>query len=100
MDELHERLPTPNDVAAPRIVDIGAGLGMYHIYVDRRYGGRAEHFLVDKSLVEVHRGNRSQSGYWHEDRLPFYNSMECAKAIALANGVDASRWHTIEASPV
>eukprot|EP00964_Phaeocystis_antarctica_P129510 scaffold93351_cov63-Phaeocystis_antarctica.AAC.1 len=57
MDELHERLPSPNDVAAPRIVDIGAGLGMYHIYVDRRYGGRAEHFLVDKSLVEVHRGN-------------------------------------------
>ena len=37
MDELHERLPNPSDVAAPRIVDIGAGLGMYHIYVDRRY---------------------------------------------------------------
>ena len=33
----------------------------------------------------------------YEDRLPFYNSMECAKVIALANGVDASRWHTIEA---
>ena len=34
----------------------------------------------------------------YEDRLPFYNSMECAKAIAVANGVDASRWHTTEAS--
>jgi len=26
---------------------------MYHIYVDRRYGGRAEHLLVDKVRVRV-----------------------------------------------
>ena len=83
MDELHERLPSPNNVAAPRIVDIGAGLGMYHIYVDRRYGGRAEHFLVDKSLVEVHRGNRSQSGYWHEDRPALTLVLALALALTL-----------------
>lgn len=96
LDELHGLLP--NDVAAPRIVDIGAGLGMYHVFVDRRYNSRAEHFLVDKSMVEVQHGNRAQSGFWHADRLPFYNSVECAKAIAVANGVHASRWHATEAS--
>ena len=58
----------------PRVVDIGAGLAMYHANLHRDFGGCLEHYLVDASKNEVSKRNRS--GFWHADRLPFYNSME------------------------
>ena len=34
---------------------------MYHIYIDRRYGGRAEHLLVDKVRVRVRARARARA---------------------------------------
>ena len=82
----------------PRILDIGAGLALYHANLDHDLGGCVEHYLVDKSANEISQRNQSMHGGWHEKRLPFYNSMACARTIALANGIDGSRWHSLEAS--
>ena len=81
-----------------RVVDIGAGLAMYHAALDRDLGGCVEHFLVDKSANEVPAERPEQHGGWHPHRLPFYNSMECARRIARASGIDGARWHGLNAS--
>jgi hypothetical protein len=45
----------------------------------------------------VSRKNLHRTGGWHEkDALPFYGSHECARAIAVSNGVDTQRWHAVE----
>jgi hypothetical protein len=54
--DLPPLLPSPTGVHAPRIVDIGAGLGMYHIPISRLYAGRSDHFIVDVSpSLSAHR---------------------------------------------
>jgi len=94
------------EVESPHIVDIGAGLAMYHIYIARHYGGRSEHFLVDKTNDAnwgVSRNAWRLSIYktsgWHGNGsrpLPFYSSQQCARDIAVWNGVSADRWHPVD----
>jgi hypothetical protein len=94
----HELPPAPLD-SELRILDIGSGLAMYHVHLVRHYSGiKVQHFLCDQSANEVPAHHKAAHGGWHADRLPFYNSMECARAINTANGVDGTRWHSINAS--
>lgn len=86
----------------PRIIDIGPGLAMYHIYIARHYSGRSDHFLVD-STTEA-RWDRSRTsmlhtGGWHGNDstpLPLYGGQDCARAITVWNGVSAEHWHSID----
>jgi len=86
----------------PRIVDIGPGLAMYHIYIARHYGGRSDHFLVDNNTQahwDTSRKSLHKTGGWHKHGskpLPFYGSQHCARAIAVSNGVSAEHWHPID----
>ena len=91
-------LPSADSRLPLRILDIGAGLAMYHTHIDRRYQGRVEHYLCDKSKNEVLAAATTEHGGWHAKALPFYNSMECARDINVANGVSALRWHSLNAT--
>ena len=93
--------PLPKRDQPMRIVDIGAGLAMYHIFVARRWRGRTEHYIVDRSANGI-RGYGSHAGF-HRSVLengsfPFYSSLECARDIALCSGFAPTRWHAVEAS--
>lgn len=91
--------PPPGAGSEMRFLDIGAGLAMYHTHIARRYKGIVlHHYLCDRSANEVPTQNSAAHGGWHADRLPFYNSLECARAINTANGVDRARWHNVHAS--
>lgn len=97
-DQLLRFIPHVSDIVL-KIVDIGAGLAMYHIMLDKHYNGNVEHFLVDKSINEVKPTMHHKHGDWHNnDKFPFYNSMECAQSIAVANNVSKLRWHSVYAS--
>ena len=86
----------------PRIVDIGAGMGMYHVYVSRRYGRRSEHVLVDRDVDEVvSRGFLRTFGYRDAtgpSRFSFYTNLSCARDILAANGVPAANIRLVDAS--
>ena len=56
-----------------RIVDIGAGLGMYHIFVTRHWRGRTQHYIVDRSANGIRGHGRSSThaggdGYHKQSR--------------------------------
>ena len=87
-----------------RIVDIGAGLGMYHVFVARHYRGRTQHYIIDRSANGIRgQGRTSTHAGFHRSVLengsfPFYSSLECARDIALCSGFTSERWHAVEAS--
>ena len=87
-----------------RIVDIGAGLGMYHVFVARHYRGRTQHYIIDRSANGIRgQGRKSTHAGFHRSVLengsfPFYSSLECARDIALCSGFTPERWHAVEAS--
>ena len=59
-------LPSPDDVSAPVIVDIGAGLAMYDIPLQHYFQHRSRLYLVDKSVNQVQElGNLSWGGWHH-----------------------------------
>ena len=96
MPKLHE-WPTTR----PRIVDIGAGLAMYHVNIHRFFENRTEHIIMDRTANLTH-GFRSNGGFHRSSidggRFPFYSSLECARDIALANGFpNPSNFQTIHA---
>lgn len=102
---IRPHLPQLTRGHALRLVDIGAGLGMYHTFIARHYGGHVQHFLVDKTAYESLPASTSTlatSGWHADDRAPgaqqfrHYNSMECARDINVANGVMPSRWHFVD----
>lgn len=93
-------LPPLEVMPAPRIMDIGGGLGMYHIFAYRHYQNRSVHVVVDKEANDISAKKMpySEHGGWHSDRLPFYSSLSCSKEIAVFNGVASSSWQTVDAS--
>jgi len=96
-------LPTlpPRD-SAPKIVDIGCGLGMYHIPMHNYFERRSNHFLVDQSKYEIGQkgfSQHSQHGGFHSvQKMPFYTSEACASKIAMASGFTDSTWHWVNAT--
>ena len=101
-DQLARLLPPPSRLPArPRILDVGAGLAMYHVHISHFYNDTSQHFLADKSEDGVNRSTAAtyrEHGFWHADRLPFYNSQECAARISSASGVHRDRWHMVNAT--
>ena len=100
--DIRTALP-PANVASPKIVDIGCGLGIYHVHLKHYFRGRSEHFLVDQSQYQVgQRGyeQHSRHGGFHNevDKMPFYTSEPCARDIAMANGFNVSNWHWVNAT--
>ena len=90
------------DSPAPRILDIGCGLGVYHVYMHRHYGFRSEHFLVDRALYQIgekgYERHTSKGGFHSVEEMPFYTSETCAREIALSNGFGESKWHWVNAT--
>ena len=103
-NDLAPVLPSPNSsMRAPVIVDIGSGLALYHVHIARWFGGRATHYLVDRSLNEIPaRGFGSTFGYHPAregaGRFSFYNSLDCARDTLVANGILRHRLHLVNAS--
>ena len=93
--ELLSRSPSPD---SPRVVDIGCGLAMYHVNIAAFFGGRSEHWLVDRSNNQV--GQKKDHGYSKSggSGFAFYNSLECAEGILSASGVNSSRIHLVNAT--
>ena len=88
----------------PRVVDIGAGLAMYHGSLHRHFENQSEHFIVDRSAnISMRRGTFSGHGGFHKSAVeggsfPFYSSLECAADINRANGFPKPwRFHTVHA---
>lgn len=101
-DQLARNLPTPGSFEEQqqiRVLDIGPGLAMYHVLMDRLYGQRVTHYLVDRT---VNKGSTQTKNLvwrdWHKDGINFYTSLSCATQINALNGVDASRIVAIDAS--
>lgn len=88
----------------PRIVDIGAGLAMYHSNMHRFFENQSHHFIVDRSAnISTRGGAYTTHGGFHKSQLeggsfPFYSSLECAADINRANGFPYwNRFHTVHA---
>ena len=85
------------------VVDIGAGLGMYHVLLHHKLGVEgveSVHTILDRSENGVNRSaGTSHAGYRAAGGFPFYSSLECATDIAMASGMDDQLWKTLEASP-
>ena len=86
--------------ASVRVVDIGAGLGMYHIFLRqllRSRGKLSHHYVFDRdatgSVIGLHAGFHSSTG-----TFPFYSSLACATDIAHASGFRKDEWSAINAS--
>ena len=86
-----------------RVVDIGAGLGMYHVLLHRklsRENVNSSHIILDRSQNDVNRSaGKSHAGYQMGGKFPFYSSLECAADIAMASGMDDLHFRTVEANP-
>ena len=99
--DLRAALPSRN-MQPVRIVDIGCGLAMYHVFIRHYFHDRSDHVLVDRSTYQIgQRGFERHSrrgGFGSVRQMPFYTSAECAREIAFANGFDATNWHWVNAS--
>jgi len=95
-------IPKSDSPLQLRIADIGAGLGMYHILLHQALKPRhveTFHTILDKSANGVNFSvGEIHAGYHGGHSFPFYSSLECATDIALASGMDAQHWRTVEAS--
>jgi hypothetical protein len=99
-------LPTLDEwpTCRPRIVDIGAGLAMYHVKIHRYYRNHSIHYIVDRSAnISTHGGKYTSHGGFHASAVtggsfPFYSSLECAADIVRANGFpNANHFRTVNA---
>lgn len=88
----------------PRLVDIGAGLAMYHVKIHRYYRNRSIHHIVDRSAnISTRGGKYTRHGGFHASAItggsfPFYSSLECAADIVRANGFpNANSFRTVHA---
>ena len=99
---LPPRDPSASTKTPVRIIDIGCGLGMYHVYMRQYFGSRSEHFLVDQSQYQIGRKgferHSSVGGFHRLKEMPFYTSAECAKDIAMASEFDDTNWHWVNAT--
>ena len=100
-------LPPSSSMQGPRVVDIGAGLAMYHPFILAYFHGRSEHYIVDRSSARQDRDvGRSigknkylrASGGFNNSAFGFYSSLECAKDIALVSGFTSTNFKVVEAS--
>lgn len=100
--DIKPALPLPNTGESFKIVDIGCGLGMYHVFLRQYFRNSSEHFLFDQSRYEIGKPGYEQhshhGGFHDVDKMPFYTSELCAREIAFANGFDSSNWHWVNAS--
>ncbi|MDP8925272.1 MAG: hypothetical protein M3O34_20700 [Chloroflexota bacterium] len=75
------------------ILDIGCGVAGIDAFLYRRYADQSpDIYLLDKSRVE------RAVYYLFAQRAAFYNSLEVARALLVANGVPSRRVHPLEAT--
>ena len=99
-------LPVPSAIFAPRIVDIGCGMGIYHVFISQYYANRSHHFLVDRSnnQIDMPESNEhkkfARKGGYHKSatEVAFYTSGQCAQKIATMNGMTSERWQWVNAT--
>jgi SAM-dependent methyltransferase len=76
------------------VLDIGCGVAGIDIYVNRHYATQTPDFhLLDRSHVE------RRVYYMFNKRAAFYNSLDVARRLLIANYVAAHRVHTHDANP-
>tara|TARA_B100000787_G_scaffold71301_1_gene52439 strand:+ start:577 stop:1272 length:696 start_codon:yes stop_codon:yes gene_type:complete len=73
----------PNDVK--NIMDIGCGLGIINIFLDRLYKNEANFHLLDKNRID----NKIKYGF--NSNYESYNSLNETKKILLDNGLVSNR---------
>jgi len=73
------------------VLDIGCGVAGIDALVSRFYEHEPELYLLDRTVIE-----RSVF-YMFREHGAFYNSLEVARDVLVANGVDNSRIHLLEA---
>ena len=99
---IHKALPASQQKL--RIVDIGAGLGMYHVHIrehfSKHWGMQTNVTIIDRSLnsVNASKGMSHAGHHAKPSQFPFYSSLECATDIAMASGFDRQHWYTVAAS--
>eukprot|EP00238_Polyblepharides_amylifera_P013394 CAMPEP_0196585146 /NCGR_PEP_ID=MMETSP1081-20130531/49673_1 /TAXON_ID=36882 /ORGANISM="Pyramimonas amylifera, Strain CCMP720" /LENGTH=599 /DNA_ID=CAMNT_0041906603 /DNA_START=366 /DNA_END=2165 /DNA_ORIENTATION=+ len=87
-----------------KVLEIGCGMAMYDLFLFKHYNWDAniELFLLDKSeYVPPKDGNKSNMGGFHAngaESFVFYNNLQCAKDILVANGVSDNKVHALEAN--
>ena len=92
----------------PVVVDIGAGLAMYHSFIRSYFANQSRHYILDRSVVRLgdaasqrKRDNprlNHAGGFQDAANFSFYSSHECATDIARESGFDMNMWHAIDAS--
>ena len=63
------------------ILDIGCGLGIINIFLNKNYNHNAQFFLIDKDRVDI------KIKYGFSENYESYNSLNETKNILLANGL-------------
>ena len=69
----------PNNVS--NILDIGCGLGIINIFLNKKYNHNTQFFLIDKDRVDI------KIKYGFSKNYESYNSLNETKNILLANGL-------------
>ena len=63
------------------ILDIGCGLGIINIFLNKNYNHNAQFFLIDKDRVDI------KIKYGFSEKYESYNSLNETKNILLSNGL-------------
>jgi hypothetical protein len=67
------------------IIDVGCGLGLINIFLDKIYKNKANFYLLDKNRID----NKIKYGF--SPNYESYNNLNETKKILLDNGLDDSR---------
>ena len=66
---------------ASNILDIGCGLGILNIFLNRKYNSKPNFFLIDKNKIDL------KIKYGFSENYESYNSLNETKKILLANNI-------------
>tara|TARA_Y100001958_G_scaffold43799_1_gene29111 strand:- start:153 stop:872 length:720 start_codon:yes stop_codon:yes gene_type:complete len=69
----------PSNVS--NILDIGCGLGILNIFLNRKYNSKAKFFLIDKNKIDL------KIKYGFSENYESYNNLNETKKILLANNI-------------
>ena len=75
-----------------KILDIGCGVAGIDVLLYHHYGGKADIYLLDKSVLD------KNVFYYFEETGSFYNSLSLAKQLLVLNGVSQEKIYTQEAT--
>lgn len=93
MAQLASRLRPYVPEQVSTLLDIDSGIGALHVYLDRVASSSRNYVLLDNTRIS------SSIWYGMESESAFCNSLDLARDVLAANGIDEQRIATISATP-